>query len=148
MFDRGDLIYLSNVDLMKKAGIQVYTQDLTEDGEHFCLRYPFYRGNHQSKNLRQFHGIVNMLDKVHRAGYIHGDIRITNLIFSEDGTNSYLIDYDLARRDKVGCYPFGYYFNQSCHHPAAKQDRQIHDRHRQINMTIFAVDLELSTTPN
>lgn len=46
-----------------------------------------------------------ILDRVHKAGFAHcGDICIFSLIFSHDGTDSYLIDYDLARINKVGHY--------------------------------------------
>ena len=37
-----------------------------------------------------------MPDKIHRAGYVHCNVHRTNVIFGENETGSYLIDYDLA----------------------------------------------------
>ena len=72
-----------------------------------------------------------MLAKVHEAGYVHGDVRIPNLIFGPDGS-SWLIDYDLARLNNQGSYPARYYFNESIRHPEAREGnivRQTHDRY-------------------
>ena len=40
------------------------------------------------------------------SGFVHGDIRCHNIIFSKD--TSHLIDFDLAKDDGVGKYPGGY----------------------------------------
>ena len=71
-----------------------------------------------------------MLHKVHEQGFVHGDVRLSNIIFS--GDTSYLIDYDLARKeDKVeGLYPAGYNRIPQ-RHPDAKAHlpmRKVHDR--------------------
>ena len=44
-------------------------------------------------------------------GYIHGDVRIENIVFAPDGT-SYIIDFDLARKYEYNpsCYPPEYYY--------------------------------------
>ena len=132
VFCRSDDICISNVDLMMQIGIPVTTKDLTVDGEYFYIKYPFYPGDNKPKTLKQFRGIVSMLDKVHKAGYVHCDVRIPNLIFGKNGTDSYLIDYDLARKNKVGRYPHGYNSNEILRHPDAEETRlvnQKHDRH-------------------
>lgn len=47
------------------------------------------------------HGVISSL-----SGFVHGDIRCHNIIFSKD--TSHLIDFDLAKEDGVGKYPGGY----------------------------------------
>lgn len=45
------------------------------------------------------------LAKLHDQGYVHGDVRLQNIVFTEN--DSVLIDFDLAK--KVGkAYPTGY----------------------------------------
>ena len=47
------------------------------------------------------------LDKFHKLGYVHGDIRVANLIFCNDSMTAHIIDYDLTT--KVGKkYPNDY----------------------------------------
>ena len=105
LFSRSDETFKCNLELMKIVGIPVTTENLTLDGEYFYLKYPLYPGDNEPKNLKQFR---IMLDKVHSAGYVHCDIRIANLIFGPNGTDSYLIDYDLARVNETDIYPVGY----------------------------------------
>ena len=73
-----------------------------------------------------------MLDKLHKEGYVHGDIRLANLIFGDDSRDGYLIDYDLSGRHGISTYPAGYYFHLSVRHPDARAGNlmlQSHDRH-------------------
>ena len=42
LFRQHDKIIKCDVELMKKVGILVTTENLTLDGEYFCLKYPFY----------------------------------------------------------------------------------------------------------
>ena len=134
LFCRSEGFYSSpNVDLMNKAGIQATITNLTENGEYFCLKYPFYPGDHCPKNMKQFRGIILMLDKIHEAGYVHCDIRIQNLIFSDNEMDSYLIDYDLAGKHQQHRYPAGYYYHESERHVEAKSCLHVDKRHdRQI----------------
>ena len=47
------------------------------------------------------------LDKLHRRGYVHSDVREPNLLFSQNGTDVILFDFDLM--DKVDTvYPDGF----------------------------------------
>ena len=40
-----------------------------------------------------------MLHKVHEEEYVHGDIRIENIVFAAEENTSYLIDFDLAKKE-------------------------------------------------
>ena len=73
-----------------------------------------------------------MLHKLHEAGYVHGDIKKENIIFNDDKDFSYLIDFDLAKKEG-GKYPEGFRFFEgvSYRHPHAKKYcvmRKEHDR--------------------
>ena len=132
---QNDMIFKCNVELMKKVGILVTTKN-------FCLKYPFFAGDHCPKNLKQFHGIISMLDKVHRAGYVHCDIRIPNLIFGPNETDgSYLIDYDLARLNDVDCYPAGYYFNESIRHSDARECEIVQQRQDRYSLKLILLHI-------
>ena len=48
-------------------------------------------------------------NSMHEAGYVHGDIKKENIIFNDDKDISYLIDFDLAKKEG-GKYPEGFRF--------------------------------------
>ena len=54
--------------------------------------------------MKQFLGVVETLSDMHQNGFIHGDIRLANIVFSEDGTSS-LIDF-------VGKHSVSVYFSR------------------------------------
>ena len=55
---------------------------------------------------------------IHKNQYVHSDIREQNLVFSSDGKNAYIIDFDLT--DKVNTvYPECYNTNLSERHRKA-----------------------------
>ncbi len=128
LFCKADNIYKCNKELLEKVGITVNLKNLTQDGNFFCLKYPWLPGNHQPNSLKQFHRIVSMLAKVHEAGYVHCDVRIPNLIFGPDGS-SWLVDYDLARLNNQGHYPARYYFSESIRHPERQEKLTLFDKH-------------------
>ncbi len=71
-----------------------------------------------------------MLDKLHSAGYVHGDIRLANLVFGSDG-NGYLIDFELARPEGR-VYPRSYEHDLYIRHKSAHSGMEMyksHDRH-------------------
>ena len=51
---------------------------------------------------------------LHCEGYVHGDVRIENMLFSLN-----LIDFDLSRK-KGTSYPSGYFFHPSFRHNEAR----------------------------
>jgi len=113
LFCQHNEIFCANTELMKDVGIKVSEENLTDDGMYYYIKYPYIRGNHTPKSLKQFHGIISMLHKVHAANFVHCDVRIDNLIFDENKQGSYLLDYDLAKKNRAGCYPLGYYSDPS-----------------------------------
>ena len=49
------------------------------------LRYKYIQGNHEPSNITQYLGVTEMLIKLHEKGYVHGDVRLENIIFTEYG---------------------------------------------------------------
>lgn len=121
-----------NLELLQAVGeFKALDQiSLTSDNHCVMLKYQYIDGSHSPSKFSQFAGVTKMLHKVHEQGFVHGDVRLSNIIFS--GDTSYLIDYDLARKeDKVeGLYPAGYNRIPE-RHPDAKAHllmRKVHDR--------------------
>ena len=107
-FDENDRIVKNNVDIVKLSGLDGSIKYISSDCRFSILTYPFLNGTHVPTSIKQFRGIIRMLDKLHVAGYVHGDIRLCNLVFSDNGLDGYLIDYDLAGKANVDRYPAGY----------------------------------------
>lgn len=63
----------------------------------FPLCHSYFDGGHEPQDLNSFKNILRMLLKVHDCGFVHGDIRMANLLFNDE--NSVLIDFDLARKE-------------------------------------------------
>jgi hypothetical protein len=71
-----------------------------------AISIPFYNGCHWVKYLGEFIPIAEQLKELHSAGYVHGDIRCTNLIFPDETLKRHgleekvglfhLIDFDLG----------------------------------------------------
>src|SRR5262249_6448860 len=49
--------------------------------------------------------ITAKLTHLHRAGYVHGDIRDTNIMVKRDGKGFMLLDFDWSGRDGTVRYP-------------------------------------------
>ena len=84
-FDSVDRVRRGNVPIMTSAGVVVKEQVMTMDRKVSYLEYAYYDGVHQPVALQQFHNIVWMLHKVHSCGFVHGDIRLSNLVFNRHG---------------------------------------------------------------
>lgn len=54
---------------------------------------------------RSFTKLENFLERLHKAGFVHGDIRDTNIMVSPDGKNFKLVDFDWAGKAGVTYYP-------------------------------------------
>ena len=67
---------------------------LTHNGRVQLLQYDFIKGRHRPVNIQQFASIVQDLHILHVAGYVHGDLRKENLLFSDN--KALMIDFDLA----------------------------------------------------
>ena len=50
---------------------------------------------------------MNDLGTLHELGYVHGDIRSENLVFSQENGKAWIIDFDLAGKEGT-YYPVNY----------------------------------------
>ena len=82
-----------------------------------------------------------MLDKLHSNGYVHGDVRQSNLVFDDEGKEGYLIDYDLCGRADQDTYPVGYYVSDFRHDGARECEimTKYHDGHSLAQIIISSL---------
>lgn len=79
---------------------------IVEENDIQIIRYPLIEGTHLAQNNQQFAGVFEHLLSVHNDNKVHGDIRLSNIIFSSrDGRESKLIDFDFCGTDGLGTYP-------------------------------------------
>ncbi len=103
---------------------------LTTDNSYFYIKYEYYEGNHTPESLEHFYSIFINLHKLHDNDYVHCDVRVENLVFGGNGV-SYLIDFDLARKENTR-YPTGYNSEISFRHRDAQEEKlalKVHDRY-------------------
>ena len=98
--------------------------------------YPYVEGEveeiHLPKTKEQFIMAGEALKKLHDEDkYIHGDVRLANMLFPRDGTNGYIIDFDFARPEEPeSLYVEGYCFSDLPRHEDARAGmpmKKIHD---------------------
>ena len=70
------------------------------------ISIPFLPGAHIPVTLDQIVAVVKHLQYFHSKGFVHGDIRLLNMVFSEE--KSQLIDFDFGGKVGEAKYPPGY----------------------------------------
>ena len=91
---------------------------LSKDERFQYLRYRYREGDHRVKSIAQVILILRQLNKVHAAGFVHFDVRHTNIVFSYKGKHAWLIDFDLAAMEGTP-YPATYNSFLEERHPSA-----------------------------
>ncbi|KAG7357907.1 phosphotransferase enzyme family protein [Nitzschia inconspicua] len=71
------------------------------------IAVPYRDGRHYAESPADFLPIIDQLQALHRAGFVHGDIRAFNIVFKDD-EKGWLIDFDFGGRSDVQTYPTGY----------------------------------------
>ena len=56
--------------------------------------YAYIEGDHEPQELWQFANVANILASIHEKRYVHGDVRIENIVFGWEKPGV-LIDFDL-----------------------------------------------------
>jgi hypothetical protein len=105
-----------NVHLMEKLSAEIESKGRVE-----LLSYPYKEGSFHPRTVVQIMTIIKSLHALHSKGYVHGDIRIENLIYSSNGKDVYIIDYDFARKEGEH-YPECYNADVPGRHKAAKRN--------------------------
>ena len=98
----------------------------------YILTYKYIPGREgEPYDLKDFVGVVQTLICMHRHGFVHGDIRLANMVFTEDGT-SHLIDFDFVGKHGMSDYFDHFNYQLDERHPEAFPGRKMkmeHDRH-------------------
>ncbi len=95
---RSDYLDIDFDHLILLNDIGLSFECLSDDRRLFMIVSNFIVGSTKpSKNsdIAIFKGALQCLKKVHERGYVHGDVRRSNIIFTADGT-SHLINFDLV----------------------------------------------------
>jgi hypothetical protein len=74
-------------------------------GNRALVSCPYVEGDHKATTLGQFAAFLADIASVHKAGFVHGDIRLGNTVFSEQ--KGKLIDHELCGRISHDKYPAG-----------------------------------------
>lgn len=92
LYDKEIKPYLKpNVNLMKNL-----LPELSYRGDVTTLSYPYKSGSHRPRSFVQVKKLLEQIQALHKLGYVHGDIRIENLLYSYDGEEAYILDFDFA----------------------------------------------------
>ncbi|KAG7341226.1 RIO1 family protein [Nitzschia inconspicua] len=73
------------------------------------IAVPYRDGRHYAVSPADFLPIIDQLQTLHEAGFVHGDIRAYNIVF-KDEKEGWLIDFDFGGKNDVQTYPKGYRF--------------------------------------
>eukprot|EP01028_Stygiella_incarcerata_P013680 TRINITY_DN82_c1_g1_i1.p1 TRINITY_DN82_c1_g1~~TRINITY_DN82_c1_g1_i1.p1 ORF type:complete len:583 (-),score=173.11 TRINITY_DN82_c1_g1_i1:360-2108(-) len=81
------------------------------------LVYDHIKGSHKPKNVKQFAKICRDLGRLHCEKFVHGDVRVHNMLFGDrdrgeghntgDDDDAWLIDFDFAGKEDEDKYPYG-----------------------------------------
>jgi hypothetical protein len=63
-------------------------------GKLKVIAVPFIEGSHCPQSKEQLVVVTKYLKKMHDNGFVHGDIRLLNIVFTENPEDSQLIDFD------------------------------------------------------
>ena len=75
---------------------RTYIEDFiwTFNGTLKIIEVPFVDGDHRPRKVGDFLPIIEELTQLHRKSFVHGDIRLFNMVFSDEGGP--LIDFDFG----------------------------------------------------
>lgn len=93
------------------------------------LECEYVRGVNYPWNIHQVTALLQKIHQLHSLGFVHGDIRYINLIFTED--NAYILDLDMAAVENEH-YRSGYNSDIKERHPEAMAEQPMkksHDRY-------------------
>jgi serine/threonine protein kinase len=78
---------------------------LCESTDLVVIRYPYLEGSHQPRSVGQWIALLRCVQLLHRERIVHGDLRLSNLVFSITSDVVTIIDYDFAGHHEDKKYP-------------------------------------------
>jgi hypothetical protein len=116
VYDSGLFVVTREIDEVKV--VDKRAADTFEDGYRVfdfggqlkVIAIPFIEGSHCPQNKEQLVYVAKFLKTMHDQGFVHGDIRLLNIVFTANPSDSQLIDFDFGGRedDNSLVYPPGY----------------------------------------
>ncbi len=98
-----DPVYIRNATYYMKC---LNAEPVVEFENLLVLTYNYIRGSHIAEKSSDFLPILKMLGSLHANQVVHGDIRLSNIVFA--GAQSSLIDFDFSGQHGVKKYPPGF----------------------------------------
>lgn len=111
-------------DLIKKIPTILPEVKLTPcdaDNRVYMLEYTYIEGKDGSVRtcqLKEFVGVVKQLSEMHKYEFVHGDVRLANMVFSKDGKSS-LIDFDFVGNHNRNVYASSFNYKLKERHQQA-----------------------------
>jgi hypothetical protein len=81
-------------------------QPVVEFDKLLVITYDYVSGSHVANNTSDFVPLLKMLGSLHANRVVHGDIRLSNIVFA--GMQSSLIDFDFSGEHGIKQYPPGF----------------------------------------
>eukprot|EP01028_Stygiella_incarcerata_P009746 TRINITY_DN467_c0_g1_i2.p1 TRINITY_DN467_c0_g1~~TRINITY_DN467_c0_g1_i2.p1 ORF type:complete len:475 (+),score=91.99 TRINITY_DN467_c0_g1_i2:844-2268(+) len=126
----------SNIDIIQSVLGKEYLGNMEchilVEGSAHCLVYDWMDGSHEPKNIFQFRKVCADVQKLHDAGYVHGDVRCANIVFGEGDNDAWLLDFDYSGKENEKRYPRGWNAELVERHEHAKPGyplNRLHDCH-------------------
>ena len=134
---------LPNIEVLKElySRLQYELRPVTSDGTFKCLVCNFLRPSRNNIKKDHIIQLLKTLDTLHKKGYVHSDIRTTNIIFCKSA--AYFIDFDLMDVEDTD-YPttYNHYYIKERHpHARAHNKRKKeHDRYSLYRVLIQKIE--------
>jgi len=99
-------------------------------GRLLAVEYDALPGSSAASTVAQFWRLWLQLRALHNAEHVHCDVRKANMVFNDDGTNAWLIDFDmLAPPDTPYIGGYAGLDLLSCRHPYARRGALCYPEH-------------------
>jgi hypothetical protein len=123
----------SNQALKQLGGDYLHNVSITQLNKRVhCLQYDYISAT--MPQLCQFAFIMKDLNRLHLKGYVHGDIRKENLLFSDN--YAWMIDFDLTQLEDT-LYPSNYNSSIEERHRDARVSRPMKKSHDLYALSII-----------
>jgi hypothetical protein len=86
------------------------------------IRYPFIAGKHVPQSSAECANVLKRLKHIHKAGFVHLDIRASNVLFGTENVDSAIIDFDFCGKIGEACYPENY---NTCINDGARHEQAV-----------------------
>jgi serine/threonine protein kinase len=117
-------------------------QLVASEDDFKVISYKYIPGKHYPENALQVYYLLKMLTTMHKDGIVHGDIRLSNIIFAENPSETQLIDFDYSGARLKDVYPlrFALEINDGKRHKKVKPLGYLRRKHDCFSMYFLLMD--------